>query len=89
VYGHHQLTVLSNLFNISWGENLSNKKGDEKSFLLNYGSGGVKGTVARETVTLEHHHFKGVKIGFVNHEDKNIADFEMDAVFGLGFEGGS
>ena len=63
-----------------------NEKGTD-TFSLTYGSGAVRGKIAKETVTLEHHHFRGVRIGFVEYEASQIASFEMDAVFGLGFEG--
>ena len=66
---------------------LRGDSGETTSFSLTYGSGAVRGSVAKETVTLEHHHFRGVKIGFVEQEASQIAAFEMDAVFGLGFEG--
>ena len=59
----------------------------QENFDLNYRTGAVRGTIAKETVTLDHHHFKGVKIGIVEYKDKNMANFEMDGVFGLGFEG--
>ena len=61
--------------------------GEKENFDLNYGTGAVRGTVVKETITLDHHHFKGVKIGIVEYKDENMANFEMDAVFGLGFEG--
>ena len=61
--------------------------GKGEKFNLNYRTGAVRGTIAKETITLDRHHFKGVKIGIVEYKDDKMANFEMDAVFGLGFEG--
>ena len=65
----------------------SKADGRQQNFDLRYGTGSVRGTIAMETITLDRHHFKGVKIGIVDYKDENMANFEMDAVFGLGFEG--
>lgn len=62
---------------------------DDKAapFKISYGSGDVKGNIALETLTLSTLVLPSVKIGEVTSEGETIADFDMDGICGLAFDG--
>jgi cathepsin D len=55
-------------------------------FKISYGSGDVKGLTATDVVTLSSLRFPA-RFGEVTYEDQAIADFDMDGICGLAFEG--
>lgn len=63
------------------------KKGDSAPFRISYGSGDVEGDIVLETVTLSNLTLPRVKLGIVTSEDDAIADFDMDGICGLAFDG--
>jgi len=56
-------------------------------FKISYGSGDVKGVIALDTISLSSLVLPEVKVGEVTEEDSTIADFDMDGIFGLAFDG--
>lgn len=63
------------------------KDGEAAPFKITYGSGGVTGTIMSETITLSTLSMPSVKLGGVTYEDSAIADFDMDGICGLAFDG--
>ena len=60
---------------------------NKESFKISYGSGGVKGIVATDTVTLSTITLPNVVFGEVTSEDEAISSFDMDGICGLAFDG--
>jgi cathepsin D len=59
----------------------------KKDFVIEYGSGSVKGTVGQDAITINQIRIPDVQIGLVHEEDSTIAGFNMDGICGLGFSG--
>eukprot|EP01035_Chromulina_nebulosa_P020003 gene20003-25976_t len=75
----------SSTFNIKNDGQVTSKT--DKEFYVNYGSGGVKGIIALETLSLSSLSIPAVKIGLVTYEDTLINSFDMDGICGLAFDG--
>ena len=60
---------------------------NKESFKISYGSGGVKGIVATDTITLSTITLPNVVFGEVTSEDEAISSFDMDGICGLAFDG--
>ena len=56
-------------------------------FSIEYGSGSVYGIAAQETITISSLKFPEIRLGIVTSEGKDIQDFDMDGICGLGFDG--
>ena len=74
--------TLSSTFELSKG-----KHNKPASFVISYGSGSVEGSIGLDTVTLSAMSLTKVKVGIVTKEDSAIADFDMDGIVGLAFDG--
>lgn len=74
----------SSSYALSYG---SNNEDSGAPFKISYGSGNVKGVIVTETVTLSTLELPTVKLGEVSAEDEAIADFDMDGICGLAFDG--
>lgn len=61
------------------------------NFFLNYGSGQVSGTIARDTISLitdkQTFSLHNTTFGEITNEDSKISSFHMDGVCGLAFSG--
>jgi cathepsin D len=64
-----------------WG-----KGGVQKTFSLNYGSGGVSGVVCKETLTINSLALTDTLIGETLWESDAISGFYMDGIFGLAYD---
>ena len=60
-------------------------KSSSKRFIITYGSGSVRGAVGTDMVSIGSMKFKSVNLGVVTEEGTQFADFDMDAICGLGF----
>jgi hypothetical protein len=76
------VTAQSSTYEVSEG-----KDGSAAPFKISYGSGSVKGVIMLETLTLSTLTIPAVKLGGVTYEDSTIADFDMDGICGLAFDG--
>lgn len=73
---------MSSTYEVSIG-----KDEEPAPFRISYGSGDVSGEVALDTITLSTLSLPKVKVGVVTAEDETIADFDMDGICGLAFDG--
>lgn len=85
--GKHTLydSTLSTTYNIK--PDGSTTTHTDKTFTISYGSGQVSGIVALETIVLSTLKIPSVLIGEITKEDSAIADFDMDGICGLAFDG--